>query len=223
MAQRNWFGRATGRAGERILSGSNNYDPRTGQFRNVGAGLLGTAARMAISAFAGPVIGAAAGRGINKLVDRYGKDPQFVQPESIPVPIEWGAPASMQGRIAAPSPMTISYSGPGAQSPGSTWGGFLQGQGSANNLGNTQFGNGTASAPGSWSPSSQWGQQITAQPAAPGSNLGFGNNVNGFAGGGGGGSGAGTSSMGGSRIPGMAGGRLANDSMLAVARRWANK
>ncbi|MGH8036500.1 MAG: hypothetical protein ACREPD_02040 [Stenotrophomonas sp.] len=225
MAQRNWFGQATGRAGERILLGSNNYDPRTGQYRNVVPGLIGRAAQTVIGAFGGPLIGAVAGRGISKLVDRYGKDPQFVQPEAIPIPVDWGAPQSAMTAFTAPTPMAApptSNLGLGPQAPGNTWAGYLQSQGSVNNFGNTQFGSGMASVPGSWSPSSQWGQQITAQPAAPGSNLGFGNNAQQFAGGGGGGGGGG-SSMGGSRMGGIVGGRLANDSMLDVQRRWASK
>jgi len=187
-------------------------------------GLVGRAAQMVISAVGGPLLGAVAGRGINKLVDRFGKDPQFVQPESIPVSVDWGAPQSVQSAIAAPPSLSaapIGNVGLGAQSPGNAWGGFLQGRGSVNNFGNTQFGTGMSSQPGSWSPQSQWGQQVAAQPAAPGSNLGFGNNVAAIAGAGGGGRGG--SPAGGSRMAGIVGGRLANDSMLDVQRRWANK
>ncbi len=203
MAQRNWFGQATGRAGERILSGSNNYDPRTGRWRNVEAGLIGTGARMLISAVGGPVIGALAGRGINKLVDRYGKDPQFVQPESIPIPIHWGAPEGM-GRVAtAPqsfTPPTVANLGLGAQTPGNSWQGYLQGQGAVNNFGNTQFGNGMAGIPSNWAPQSTWGQSVAE---GQGSNINFGNYSPGATatgavrGGGGGASGVNSGSRGG--------------------------
>jgi hypothetical protein len=220
------MGRATGGAGERILLGSNNYDPRTGQWRNVGAGLLGRAAQTVIGAFGGPLIGAIAGRGISKMVDKYGKDPQFVQPEAIQVPIDWGAPQSAQGAFTAPSPMAapqaVQNLGLGAQTPGNSWAGYMQGQGSANNFGNQQFGSGMASQPGSWGPQSQWGQQVTAQPVTQGSSLGFGNNVQQFSGGSEGGGSAGYS-RGSSGMPGTMGGRLAGDSMITVARRWANK
>lgn len=181
MAQRNFMGRATGRAGERFLLGSNNYDPRTGQFRNVGAGLLGRAAQMAISAFAGPVMAAVAGRGINKLVDRYGKDPQFVQPEAIPIPVNWGAPQSAQGAFTAPSPMAAPQVarnlGLGAQTPGNGWQGYMQGAGSVNNFGNQQFGSGMATQAGGFSPYSQWGNSLLSGQPSQGSLQGFGNNV----------------------------------------------
>lgn len=182
MAERNFLGRATGRAGERLLLGSNNYDRRTGQFRNVMPGLIGRAAQTVIGAFGGPLIGAIAGRGINKLVDRFGSDPEFVQPESIPISIDSGAPSSFQNRVAAPSPMTVSNLGLGAQSPGGDWRGYLQGAGSVNNFGNQSF-----MRPGSftnWSPTSGWGQQLMAQQPADGSLAGFGNNVGGFLSGG---------------------------------------
>lgn len=188
MAQRNFMGRATGRAGERFLLGSNNYDPRTGQFRNVGAGLLGRAAQTVIGAFGGPLMAAIAGRGISKMVDTYGKDPQFVQPEAIPIPVNWGAPQSAQSAFTAPSPMAAPQAaqnlGLGAQSPGNSWQGYTQGAGSMNNLGNQQFGSGMATQAGGFSPYSQWGQQIGAAPASQGSLGGFGNNVGGFLGGG---------------------------------------
>lgn len=223
MAQRNFFGRTTGRAGERFLSGSNNYDPRTGQWRNVVPGLIGRAAQTVIGAFGGPLIGAVAGRGISKIVDKYGKDPEFVQEESIPIPMDWRAPQLSRGEFAAPSATpTIANLGLGPQSPGSTWGGYMQGAGSLNNFGNTQFGSGMAGIPGSWGAQSQWGRQLTAPPATQGSVAGFGNNVQGFAGGGGGGSSSG-SSMSGNRMAGIVGGRLASDSMIDLQRRWANK
>ncbi len=184
MAQRNFFGRTTGRAGERILLGSNNYDPRTGQYRNVVPGLIGRAAQTVIGAFGGPLIGAIAGRGIGKIVDKYGKDPGFVQEESIPIPMDWRAPQLSRGEFAAPSaPPTVANLGLGPQIPGSTWGGYMQGAGSLNNFGNTQFGSGMNSQAGGFSPYSQWGQQVVAQPQAAGSIGGFGNNMGSFLGG----------------------------------------
>jgi len=187
VAQRNFLGRTTGRVGERFLSGSNNYDPRTGQYRNVMPGLIGRAAQTVIGAFGGPLIGAIAGRGISKMVDRYGKDPGFVQAESIPIPMDWRAPQITRGEFAAPSatPPTIANLGLGAQSPGGDWAGYLQGAGSANNFGNQGF-----MRPGSftnWSPTSGWGKQLIAQQPTPGSLGGFGNNVGGFLSGGAGG------------------------------------
>lgn len=208
---RNFFGRVV----DRILPGS-NYDASTGQYSNIGKGALGLGARLAATAFAGPAVGALVGKGAGYLIDHTGRQIGDVQPESVN---PYGAVSpGYAGAVAMPSTPNL---GLGVQSPGNSWAGFLQGQGSTNNFGNTQFGSGMASMPGSWSPSSQWGQQITAQPAVPGSNLGFGNNVQGFAGGGGGGGGSGGgSSMGGGRMGGIVGGRLAGESMLDVRRRW---
>ncbi|MFL9582374.1 hypothetical protein [Stenotrophomonas sp. AB1(2024)] len=207
---RNFFGRVV----DRILPGS-NYDSSTGTYSNIGKGALGLGARLAATAFAGPAVGALVGRGAGYLIDHTGNKVSGVQPENVNPygPVNAGY-ANGVGMPATPN------LGLGAQTPGNTWAGYLQGQGSTNNLGNTQFGNGMAGIPGSWGAQSQWGQQITAQPAAQGSNLGFGSNVQSFAGGGGGGGGGGGSSMGGSGMGGIVGGRLANESMLDVRRRW---
>jgi len=170
MAQRSFLGRAAGRAGERILAGSNNYNPVTGHYRNVQASAIGTAARWLITAFAGPLAGQLAGRGINKLVDRYGPDPEFPQMEAVPIP-GYTKPTFGTSPAAAP-PQVVSNLGFPSQSPGGTWAGYLQGQGSVNNFGNSQFGNGMATVPGNWSPASTWGQSIQQ---GQGSNLNFGN------------------------------------------------
>lgn len=186
MAQRSFLGRAAGRAGERILAGSNNYNPVTGHYRNVQAGAIGTAARWLITAFAGPLAGQLAGRGINKLVDRYGPDPEFPQMEAVPIP-GYPRPTFGTSPAAAPAPQVASNLGFPSQSPGGTWNGYLQGQGSVNNFGNSQFGNGMASIPGNWAPASTWGQSIQQ---GQGSNLNFGNYLpGGSAAGGGTGSG----------------------------------
>lgn len=217
MAQGNWFNRGAGRAGERFLLGSNNYDPRTGRYRNVEAGLLGRAAQMLIGVVGGPVMSAVASRGISKLVDRYGKDPEFVQPESIPVPIHWGAPEGMGPVVSSPqsfTPPTVGNLGLGAQTPGNSWQGYLQGQGSANNFGNTQFGNGMAGIPSNWAPQSTWGQSVAE---GQGSNINFGNNSPGalatgaLRGGGGGASGvnSGARSGGGNSVGDAGGSRSA--------------
>lgn len=173
MASPNAAQRIGGRIGDRFLSGTSNYNPRTGQWRNVVPGAIGTAAKYLISAFAGPAVGALAGKGISKLVDRYGNDPQFVQPESIPIP-GYTSPSPWDNAVTAPSPAQIATPNLGfpSQSPGGTWAGYLQGQGSVNNFGNSQFGNGMATVPGNWSPASTWGQGIQE---GQGSNLNFGN------------------------------------------------
>lgn len=170
MAQRSFLGRAAGRAGERILAGSNNYNPVTGRYRNVQAGAMGMAARWLITAFAGPLAGQLAGRGINKLVDRYGPDPEFPQMEAVPIP-GYTRPAFGTSPAAAPAPQVVSNLGFPSQSPGGMWAGYLQGQGSVNNFGNQNF-----TRPGgaltNWSPASTWGQGIQE---GQGSNLNFGN------------------------------------------------
>ncbi len=206
---RNFFGRVV----DRILPGS-NYNPTTGQYSNVGKGIAGLGARLAATAFAGPAIGALVGKGAGYLIDHTGNQVGSVQPGGVS---PYG-PVSPGYTNAVAMPATPNL-GLGAQAPGNTWAGYLQSQGSANNFGNTQFGTGMGSQPGSWSPQSQWGQQITAQPAATGSNLGFGNNVRSFVGGG---SGSNGGTAGGSRMGGIVGGRLANESMLDVQRRWAS-
>lgn len=210
---RNFFGRVV----DRILPGS-NYDASSGRYSNVGVGLAGLGARLAATAFAGPAVGALVGKGASMLIDRNGNRIGDVQREGLPVDPGAVSASGYPGAVAMPS---VSNLGFGAQTPGGSWNGYTQGQGSVNNFGNQQFGTGMASQPGSWSPYSQWGQQVTAQPAAPGSVAGFGNNTQQFAGGGGGSSSGG--SMGGNRMAGIVGGRLANDSMLDVQRRWASK
>lgn len=214
MAERNFFGRLRDSAANRIAPG-NVYDERGNYLNNGARAGLATAIKIGANMFfpgTGMIVDKVMAPWVNRGAN-YGIGE--VQREGVPI---YGAPSSAQQATYSPTQNL----GLGAQSPGNTWAGYLQSQGSANNFGNTQFGTGMASMPGSWSPSSQWGQQITAQPAAPGSNLGFGNNAQQFAGGGGGGGGGG-SSMGGSRMGGIVGGRLANDSMLDVQRRWASK
>lgn len=206
---RNFFGKVV----DRILPGT-NYNTQTGQYSNIGTGALGLAARLAATSFAGPAVGALVGKGASYLIDRNGS-PVQAPDQSAQVQ---GAPTAA---FTAP---TLSNLGLGAQSPGNSWQGYMQSPGATSNFGNTQFGNGMAGIPGSWGAQSQWGQNLTAQPAAPGSTAGFGNNVQGFAGGGGGGGG---SSSGGGRVgggmPGIFGGRPANDGMLEIRQRWANK
>ncbi|WP_157806725.1 hypothetical protein [Stenotrophomonas maltophilia] len=171
------------------MAGSNNYNPRTNEYRNVGAGLVGTAGKVAANAFLGPVLGRVVGKGIDRLVDRFGA-PGFPQMQKLPVE---RSPLSVDSAITAPSPLAVSNLGLGAERPGGNWYGYTGGPGSMGSFGNTQFGNGMASI-GQWNPQSIWGQQVAA-PA--GSNLDLGNNVGGFIGGGGSGSGG---SMGGSNV-----------------------
>ena len=210
MAQPNAAQRIGGRLGDRFLAGTNNYDPRTGQWRNVVPGAIGTAAKYLISAFAGPAIGAVAGKGISKLVDRYGSDPQFVQPEAINIP-GYTRPSPWEHAVTAPSPLAVQNLGLGIQRPGGSWYGYTGGAGSMGSFGNTQFGNGMASI-GQWNPQSVWGQQVAAPT---GSNLGLGNNVGGFIGGGSGG-GSGQTSGGG--MPGIVGGRFAGGNAVDYKR-----
>lgn len=159
---RNFFGRVV----DRILPGQ-NYDRNTGQYSNIGLGLAGLGARLAATAFAGPAAGALVNRGASYLIDRNGNKVGPVQAESVP----YGSvnPGYVQGTVAAP---TVSNLGLGAQSPGNTWAGYMQGAGSLNNFGNTQFGNGMAFIPGGMTPSSTWGQSVAE---GQGSSLNFGN------------------------------------------------
>lgn len=207
---RNFFGRVV----DRILPGS-NYNTSTGQYSNVGTGIAGLGARLAATAFAGPAVGALVGKGAGYLIDHAGNRISDPQRETLPVSAGSVSPG-YTGGVTMPS--TTANLGLGAQSPGGSWNGYLQGQGSVNNFGSQGF-----TRPGytNWSPSSRWGQQLTEQPATQGSNLGFGNNVQGFAGGGGGSSSG--SSMSGNRMAGIVGGRLASDSMIDLQRRWANR
>lgn len=209
MATPNWAQGFLGRVVDRVLPGQ-NYDTRTGQYRNVGQGIAGLGARIAASAFLGPAAGAAVGKIANTLINRH--DPGPVVPERIGL-VNPGLNIGYTPRYSAQAQMIApSLSDPGTvQSPGGSWRGYMEGAGSINNFGNTQFGAGTSSLPGQWSPSSLWGQQVGA---SQGSQLGFGNNVDSF-------SGVDTGGYGSSSIPGMFGGRLAGDSMLDVARSWS--
>ncbi|MCX2894346.1 hypothetical protein ORG27_12240 [Stenotrophomonas lactitubi] len=155
---RNFFGRVV----DRILPGT-NYNRDTGQYSNIGKGIAGALAGLGASAFFGPAAGALVRRGAGYVIDHTGNPVQA--PAAVPVA---GAPNA----ITIPSPAQVQNLGFPAQSPGGTWAGFLQGQGSVNNFGNSQFGNGMASIPGSWSPASTWGQGIQE---GQGSNLNFGN------------------------------------------------
>lgn len=63
---RNFFGRVV----DRILPGS-NYDASTGQYSNIGTGIAGAGAKIAASAFLGPLAGQAVGKVAGNLID-YG-------------------------------------------------------------------------------------------------------------------------------------------------------
>lgn len=159
---RNFFGRVV----DRILPGT-NYNRDTGQYSNIGTGLAGLGARLIATSFAGPAAGALVNKAAGYLIDRNGNQIGPVQREGIVGP--GGVTTGYTGAVTMP---TVSNLGLGAQSPGGSWNGYLQGQGSVNNFGNSQFGNGMASIPGSWSPASTWGQGIQE---GQGSNLNFGN------------------------------------------------
>lgn len=160
---RNFFGRVV----DRILPGT-NYDRTTGQYSNVGKGIAGLGARLAATAFAGPAVGALVGKGASYLIDHTGNQVGGVQPEGINPygPVTPG----YAGAVTLPATPNL---GLGAQAPGNSWTGYLQGQGAVNNFGNTQFGNGMAGIPNSWTPQSTWGQSVAE---GQGSNLNFGNN-----------------------------------------------
>ncbi len=206
---RNFFGRVV----DRILPGQ-QYNTQTGQYSNVGKGLAGLGARLAATAFAGPAVGALVGKGAGYLIDRSNGSVGDVQRESVG---PYGSVAP--GQVGSPSPISISNLGLGPQTPGNSWAGYLQSAGSVNNFGNNSFDRGNAYT--NWSPSSQWGQQVVAQPAAQGSVAGFGNSVGDFAGGGS--RGGGTTGGRGSSMPGIFGGRLANEGILEVRQRWAGR
>jgi hypothetical protein len=213
MAERNFFGRLRATVANRIAPGS-PYDERGNYLHNGGRAGIATALKVGANMFF-PGAGVVVDKIMSPWVDR-GANYGIGEPTREAVPI-YGAPQSAQHAYAA-APPTTSNLGFGAQSPGGSWNGYLQSQGSVNNLGSQGF-----TRPGytNWSPSSRWGQQLTEQPATQGSNLGFGNNVQGFAGGGGGSSSG--SSMSGNRMAGIVGGRLASDSMIDLQRRWANR
>lgn len=160
---RNFFGRFV----QGVLPGD-NYNRQTGQFSNIGTGLAGLGARLIATSLAGPAAGALVGRAANYLIDRNGNQIGPVQREGVPV---YGAPASAQNAVTAPSPMAVNNLGLGAQRPGGNWYGYTGGAGSMGSFGNNQLGNGMASV-GQWSPQSVWGQSIAANQ---GSNLNFGN------------------------------------------------
>jgi hypothetical protein len=152
---RNFFGRVV----DRILPGT-NYNRDTGQYSNIGKGIAGAIAGLGASAFFGPAAGALVRRGAGYVIDHTGNPVQA--PVAAPV-------AGVPSAITLPSAQNLGFP---SQSPGGTWAGHLQGQGSVNNFGNSQFGNGMASVPGNWSPASTWGQGIQE---GQGSNLNFGN------------------------------------------------
>lgn len=183
MAKRNFFGKLRDSAANRVSPG-NVYDARGNYLNNggraaaatalkIGANMLFPGAGMVVDRIMSPWVNRGANYGIGE-----------VQREGVPI---YGAPSSAQyAYTAAPSSASNLGLGLGlgAQTPGNSWQGYMQGTGSANNFGNQQFGNGMASQPGSWAPQSQWGQQVTQGQPAAGSYQGFGNNVGGFLGGG---------------------------------------
>lgn len=160
-------------AGRRIANGAipgNVFDSRGNYMGNGGRAAVATALKFAAGLFGGAPAAQLADRGLSGWVTRgadYGIS--RVQPESVPI---YGAPPSAQSAFVAAPPSATPNLGFPSQSPGGTWSGYLQGQGSVNNFGNSQFGNGMASMPGSWSPASTWGQGIQE---GQGSNLNFGN------------------------------------------------
>lgn len=173
---RNFFGKFWDRA----TPGVSNYNPSTGQFSHTGSGIAQVGARVLGLITGNPLIGTLASRGIGAYVNHGDRAPSAVRPEGIQAQSP-GYTTGYQGSVITPS---ISNLGLGAQSPGSGWQGYMQGQGSVNNFGNQQFGSGMATQAGGFSPYSQWGQQVAAAPASQGSLGGFGNNVGGFLGGG---------------------------------------
>ena len=167
---RNFFGRIV----DRILPGT-NYNTQTGQYSNVGAGLGGLAARLITTAYAGPAAGALVNKAAGYLIDRNGNAIGPVDREAVggaggvsvgPIP----------GSVTLPS---VSNLGLGAQSPGGTWSGYMQGAGSVNNFGNQNFQSGIGPLT-NWSPTSGWGQSIISGAPSQGSLQGFGNNVGNF-------------------------------------------
>lgn len=167
---RNFFGGVV----DRILPGQ-NYNRQTGEYRNVGAGIAGLGARVAASAFLGPLAGAAVGKVANTLINR--RDPGPVVPDRVGLVnpgLNIGATPSYAPQAQMVAPDIGLSAGDPAQSPGGSWRGYTEGAGSLNNFGNTQFGTGASTMPGQWAANSLWGQQLAA---SQGSTLGFGNNV----------------------------------------------
>lgn len=159
-------------AGRRIANGAipgNVFDSRGNYMGNGGRAAVATALKFAAGLFGGAPAAQLADRGLSGWVTRgadYGIS--RVQPESVPI---YGAPPSAQSAFVAAPPSATPNLGFPSQSPGGTWAGYLQGQGSANNFGNQNF-----TRPGgpltNWSPASTWGQSIQQ---GQGSNLNFGN------------------------------------------------
>ncbi|SMR76407.1 MULTISPECIES: hypothetical protein [Stenotrophomonas] len=204
-------------AGRRIANGAipgNVFDSRSNYMGNGGRAAVATALKFAAGLFGGAPAAQLADRGLSGWVTRgadYGIS--RVQPESVPI---YGAPPSAQSAFVAAPPSATPNLGFPSQSPGGMWNGFLQGQGSVNNFGNTQFGNGMASV-GQWSPQSAWGQQVAAPT---GSNLALGNNVGNFLGGGSGGGSRGGGQSFGSSMPGIMGGRFAGGNAANYKRSF---
>lgn len=198
---RNFFGRVV----DRILPGS-NYDSATGRYSNVGAGLAGLGARLAATAFAGPAVGALVGKGAGYLIDRNGNRVGSVQQEGVSRYANVD-PGISNSPVSMPS---IGYN-QGVQTPGNQWSGYLQSQGSINNLGNQSFGLGPRT---NWEPGSQWGAHIADQN--PGSAMNFGSQSPGAVAAGGssegGGMSSGRTSSGG--MPGIIGGRFAGSNAV---------
>lgn len=199
-------------AGRRIANGAipgNVFDSRGNYMGNGGRAAVATALKFAAGLFGGAPAAQLADRGLSGWVTRgadYGIS--RVQPESVPI---YGAPPSAQSAFVAAPPSATPNLGFPSQSPGGTWAGYLQGQGSVNNFGNSQFGNGMASV-GQWNPQSAWGQQVAAPT---GSNLALGNNVGNFLGGG---SSRGGGQSFGSSMPGIMGGRFAGGNAVDYKR-----
>ncbi len=208
MAERNFFGRLRDTAANRIAPG-NVVDERGNYLHNGGRAALATALKFGANMFfpgAGMIVDKIAAPWVNRGAN-YGIG--AVQPEGIPV---YGAPGSAQGAYAAPPSPTPNL-GLGAQTPGNSWAGYMQGQGSVNNFGNQQFGTGMSGIPGGWSPQSTWGQSVAE---GQGSNLNFGNYSPGASAGRGGGSSGGSRGGGfGVSSPGFAQNRDAKAAFLS--------
>lgn len=176
MAERNFFGRLRDTAVNRIAPG-NVVDERGNYLHNGGRAAVATALKFGANMFfpgAGMLVDKIAAPWVNRGASYGIGDPQR---EGIPI---YGAPSTTQRPAFASTPSVAPNLGLGAQTPGNSWQGYMQGAGSANNFGNQQFGSGMASIPGTWAPSSGWGQSVTGGQPSPGSLGGFGNNVPNF-------------------------------------------
>ncbi len=137
---RNFFGAIV----DRMLPGT-NYNPQTGQYSNIGKGLLGAGAAGAAGLFGGPAASFAVRQGANRLIDNGslfgGGQPGGVVPEAI-----GGMPGMQIGNLGfgAPQPMQApSLPAPGFQNAG---------------FGNHTIGSALpVSQP--WQAQSQWGTQ----------------------------------------------------------------